>query len=45
MLVRLAAIDEDELTALLKGAWRLSAPKTLLDRLPPDEDGLRSEIW
>jgi hypothetical protein len=36
VLVRLAAIDEDELAALLKGAWRLSAPKALLDRLPPD---------
>ena len=36
VLVRLAAIDEDELAALLRGAWRLSAPKALLDRLPPD---------
>jgi hypothetical protein len=36
VLVRLPAIDEDELAALLRGAWRLSAPKPLLGRLPDD---------
>lgn len=30
VLVRLAAIDDDELSGLLKGAWRLSASKRLL---------------
>jgi hypothetical protein len=35
-LVRLPAIEEDELAALLRGAWRLSAPKALLGRLPQD---------
>ncbi|HEY1447120.1 MAG TPA: MmcQ/YjbR family DNA-binding protein [Caulobacteraceae bacterium] len=30
VLVRLAAIGEDELAALLEGAWRLKAPKALL---------------
>lgn len=33
VLVRLAAIDEDELAGLLAAAWRLSAPKPLLARL------------
>jgi hypothetical protein len=33
VLVRLPAIDEAELDALLRGAWRLSAPKRLLGRL------------
>ena len=36
VLVRLAAIDEAEFAALLRGAWRLSAPKPLLGRLPQD---------
>jgi hypothetical protein len=36
ILVRLPAIDEDELAALLREAWRLSAPKALLGRLAPD---------
>ena len=36
ILVRLPAIDEDELAALLRDAWRLSAPKPLLGRLPKD---------
>ena len=36
ILVRLPAIDEDELAALLRDAWRLSAPKALLGRLPKD---------
>ena len=31
VLVRLEAIDEDELTELLTDAWRLSAPRRLLD--------------
>jgi hypothetical protein len=31
VLVRLAAIEEDELAGLLKAAWRLSAPKKLLE--------------
>lgn len=35
VLVRLAAIDEDELAGLLKDAWRLSAPKALLNRRAP----------
>lgn len=34
VLVRLAAIDEDELTALLHGAWRMIAPKPLLAAQP-----------
>jgi hypothetical protein len=33
VLVRLAAIDEDEFAALLNDAWRLSAPKGLAGRL------------
>jgi len=33
VLVRLAAVDEDEFAALLRDAWRLSAPKALLGRL------------
>ncbi|HEX2815805.1 MAG TPA: MmcQ/YjbR family DNA-binding protein [Phenylobacterium sp.] len=36
VLVRLPAIDEDELAELLRAAWRLSAPKALLERFPPD---------
>jgi hypothetical protein len=36
VLVRLPAIDEAELAALLRGGWRLSAPKPLLGRLPED---------
>jgi hypothetical protein len=36
VLVRLAAVDEDELLALLRGAWRLVAPKPLQGRLAPD---------
>jgi hypothetical protein len=35
-LIRLPAIDADEFAGLLRGAWRLSAPKPLLGRLPPD---------
>jgi hypothetical protein len=35
VLVRLAAIEEDELAGLLKDAWRLSAPKKLLERYTP----------
>jgi hypothetical protein len=34
VLIRLAAIEEDELAGLLKDAWRLSAPKKLLQRYP-----------
>ena len=30
VLVRLEAIDEDELTELLTDAWRLAAPRRLL---------------
>ena len=33
VLVRLEAIEADELEALLKDAWRLVAPKALLKRL------------
>jgi hypothetical protein len=33
VLVRLEAIDEDELTELLTDAWRLSAPRRLLAEL------------
>ncbi|THD54264.1 MmcQ/YjbR family DNA-binding protein [Phenylobacterium sp.] len=33
VLIRLAAIDEQEFSALLKDAWRLSAPKALVGRL------------
>jgi hypothetical protein len=33
VLVRLEAIDEDELTELLTEAWRLSAPRRLLAEL------------
>ena len=33
VLVRLVAIDEDELAGLLQTAWRLVAPKTLLKRI------------
>ena len=36
VLVRLAGIGEDELDGLLRGAWRLSAPKALLARMPQD---------
>jgi hypothetical protein len=36
ILVRLDAIDADELGALLREAWRLTAPKALLSALPPD---------
>ncbi len=36
VLVRLAAIDEAELAALLKDAWRLQAPKALVRRSDPD---------
>lgn len=32
VLVRLAAIDEDELATLLHAAWRLVAPKSLVRR-------------
>jgi len=32
VLVRLAAIDADELTELLTDAWRIQAPKTLVRR-------------
>ena len=32
VLVRLAAIEDDELGALLAEAWRLTAPKTLVKR-------------
>jgi hypothetical protein len=34
VLVRLAAIEADELAALFKDAWRLSAPKALLKAFP-----------
>jgi hypothetical protein len=34
VLVRLPEIDEDELAGLLRDAWRMSAPKALLGRLP-----------
>ena len=36
VLVRLAAVDEAELAALLKDAWRLQAPKALVRRSDPD---------
>ena len=36
VLVRLPMIDEAELSALLRRAWRLSAPKALLGRLRED---------
>ena len=32
VLVRLKAIDADELGDLLRGAWRLSAPRRLVDK-------------
>ena len=31
VLVRLEAIDEDELAAMIEDAWRLTAPRRLLD--------------
>jgi len=31
VLVRLEAIDEDELAALIEDAWRLTAPRPLVD--------------
>jgi hypothetical protein len=34
LLVRLPIVEEDELAALLKDAWRLSAPKALLKAFP-----------
>jgi hypothetical protein len=34
VLVRLAAIDADELAGLLKDAWRMVAPKALLAKYP-----------
>jgi hypothetical protein len=36
VLVRLAVIDGDELSALLRGGWRMAAPKPLQGRLAPD---------
>lgn len=33
VLVRLAAIDEDELMGLLRGGWRAVAPKALVKRV------------
>ena len=33
VLVRLAAIDEDELAGLLRTAWRLAAPKSLVKKI------------
>jgi hypothetical protein len=36
VLVRLSAVDEDELSALLRGSWRMVAPKPLQGRLAPD---------
>ncbi len=36
ILVRLAAIGEAELAALLKDAWRLQAPKALVKRHEPE---------
>src|SRR5690348_14046420 len=36
ILARLGAIEEDELAALLRDAWRLSAPKGLIGRLAQD---------
>jgi hypothetical protein len=36
VLVRLAAVDEHELSALLRGGWRMVAPKPLQGRLAPD---------
>ena len=32
VLVRLNAVDADELAAILRGAWRLSAPKRLVNK-------------
>jgi hypothetical protein len=37
VLVRLEAIDEDELTELLTDAWRLAAPRRLLAELDAGE--------
>ena len=34
VLVRLEAIEADELKGLLKGAWRAAAPKALIRRSP-----------
>ena len=34
VLVRLTAIEPDELAGLLRDAWRMVAPKALLGRLP-----------
>ena len=36
VLVRLAAIDDDELAALLQTAWRLAAPKSLVKKVGGD---------
>ncbi|THD57595.1 MmcQ/YjbR family DNA-binding protein [Phenylobacterium sp.] len=36
VLVRLPQVDEVELAALLRAAWRLSAPRALLGRLADD---------
>jgi hypothetical protein len=36
VLVRLPAIEADELESLLRDAWRLQAPKALQDRLAPN---------
>jgi len=37
VLVRLDAVDEDELTELLTDAWRAAAPRTLLARFDAGE--------
>lgn len=34
VLIRLAVVEEDELAGLLRPAWRMVAPKTLLTRYP-----------
>lgn len=39
ILVRLAAIDEDELTGLLAQAWRILAPKALVKRIDAARSG------
>jgi hypothetical protein len=39
VLVRLAAIDADELAGLLARAWRIQAPKSLVKRLAAEGSG------
>ena len=39
VLVRLEAIDEDELAGLLAQAWRILAPKALVKRIDAERSG------